>query len=94
MTLKHVKNMDMIKLSVGFHSIFIRTQKIIIKHFFFHHFCKLKIDLIIIRMETCLHGKKNEIENIINKFVYKFNKNNKYGDEWDHFQKQVIYKNE
>jgi len=38
--------------------------------------------------------KKNEIENIINKFVYKFNKNNKYGDEWDHFQEQVKYKNE
>jgi len=35
MTLKHVKNMDMIKLFVGFHSIFIRTQKIIIKNYYF-----------------------------------------------------------
>ncbi len=25
-------------------------------------------------MERCLHGKKNEIENIRKKFVYKFNK--------------------
>jgi hypothetical protein len=35
MTIKHVKNMDMIKLFVGFHSIFIRTHKIIIKKCYF-----------------------------------------------------------
>jgi hypothetical protein len=33
MTLKHVKNMDTIKLFVGLHSIFIKTQKIIIKNY-------------------------------------------------------------
>jgi hypothetical protein len=45
-------------------------------------------------MERCLHGEKNEIEKIRNKLVYEFNKDNKYGDEWDHLQTQVKYKNE
>jgi len=31
--------------------------------------------------------KQNEIENIRNKFVYKFNLKN--GDKWDHLKKQV-----
>jgi hypothetical protein len=35
MTLKHVKNVDMIKLSLGFHSNFIRTHKIIIENYYF-----------------------------------------------------------
>jgi hypothetical protein len=41
-------------------------------------------------MERCLHGKKNEIENIRYKSVYKFYKNNKYGDEWDHSRTSKI----
>jgi hypothetical protein len=41
-------------------------------------------------MERCLiTWKNNEIEKIRNKIVYKFNKNNKYGDEWDHLEEQV-----
>jgi hypothetical protein len=35
MIVKHIKNMDMMKLSVGFHSIFMKTRKIIIKNYYF-----------------------------------------------------------
>jgi hypothetical protein len=32
-------------------------------------------------MERCLHEKE--------RIVYRFNKNNKYRDEWNHLQEQV-----
>jgi hypothetical protein len=36
-------------------------------------------------MEKCLHGKKMK-----KKIVYKFNKNNNNGHEWDHLQEKMI----
>ncbi len=57
----------------------------------FHHFCESEIDLKnnYTSWKDVYMEKKNEIEKIRNKFVYKFNKNKKYGDEWDHLQEQV-----
>jgi hypothetical protein len=40
-------------------------------------------------MDRCLHGKTKWNWKKRNKFVYKFNTNKKYGDEWDHLQEQV-----
>jgi len=86
--LNHQKNVNIIKLYVGLHLIFIRFKKILLLFFPFHTF-EYNLKGQHLSWKDVYLNQKDDVEKIRKKFVYNFNILSDYDDEWDKLQSQV-----